>query len=66
MICKQCRMGGDLSAELRATTANGFVSNPYPQAINDRHGQCKGRSWCDCQHAGTPHALRAESHPARA
>lgn len=69
MICEHCAAGGDLMPEWRARIKLAQAGNRRSQLhanqasgmrrrINNSHGRCPGGTWCDCQHAGTPHHRR--------
>jgi hypothetical protein len=68
MICRYCAQGGDLKTELRSVaTLTGRAGNARRQGlttrINKAHGRCRGGTWCDCHHAGTPYERKAVSTP---
>lgn len=57
-ICKPCGEAGDLLQKLRTwpkpKTITEAVEAIMTDSIGDRvkmlHAQCRGGSWCDCQH----------------
>lgn len=68
MICRHCARGGDLRQQLPPVRPGGDItaSNRYNglvRRINNAHRDCRGGSWCDCQHVDTPHQRRAPNAP---
>jgi hypothetical protein len=49
MICTACRAGGNISSKIRTgqTTAAAALGR---RAAAVRHSECRGGTWCDCQH----------------
>ncbi len=54
MICEACATAGDLTTD----------PGPYPEAAHNlataMHGDCRGSTWCCCQHQTVSVAVLAE------
>jgi hypothetical protein len=60
MICPPCAAAGDITAAVKRDQARPATSPPATVAkvhalhLDEAaalHGKCRGRTWCDCQHA---------------
>ncbi len=47
MICEPCAKGGDISRKIRLRLTAATLGRVAAVA---QHQQCKGGTWCDCQH----------------
>jgi hypothetical protein len=59
MICPKCAAGADLAA------APGPFAEAAHNLATDLHGECRGGTWCACQHALPSVAQLAERHAVR-
>jgi hypothetical protein len=57
MICESCRDAADLwsvmkdvKTETITDAVEKIISGEYGSRVEELHKQCRGRSWCDCQH----------------
>lgn len=53
MICASCAAAGDMK-KLTEGSLIEVVRGALAERINDLHAECRGGTWCDCQHLGTP------------
>jgi hypothetical protein len=59
VICRSCADGGALLVVIGAADVAADNRKAAETLAADLHGACKGGTWCDCIHAGTPHDRRA-------
>jgi hypothetical protein len=64
MICKTCREAADLWSVMKESKTETIddaitkiISGEYGSRVGELHKQCKGSSWCDCQHVITREAI---------
>jgi hypothetical protein len=50
MICPPCKSAGDLVPVLGKITDQPTMVTLTRDKIKEYHGQCRGGTWCDCQH----------------
>lgn len=56
MICSPCRRAGQLNTEANELLALGSPANNVIYLTRKTHKDCRGGTWCDCQHV-VGHAL---------
>jgi hypothetical protein len=56
MICPSCASAADLKKAMPDLSgpAGLMLMDSLRERINEQHAACRGGTWCDCQHAGTP------------
>lgn len=50
MICSSCAKGGDITAKIKRGETDPVLGKA---AAQQQHGECRGGTWCDCQHVVT-------------
>jgi hypothetical protein len=50
MICPSCAKGGDITAKIKRGETDPVLGRV---AAEEHHGECRGGTWCDCQHVVT-------------
>lgn len=48
-ICDPCKLAGDKIEYLRLADDK-HAHRMWIKVVRDHHAQCKGSSWCGCQH----------------
>lgn len=54
MICEPCRAAGALNAESVNRLPGSETERILRAAATREHSECKGGTWCDCQHFSGP------------
>lgn len=50
MICEPCAQAGSLNTELVRLNSSGKPGKNVKKQVKNFHGDCRGGTWCDCQH----------------